>query len=333
MPIESELATQVSSFDPLGVSVELPYRALYFPFGFPAQIETNHPGVIRAAHQNWSDTRLHSPAQPALVRVVVSEGGSDGCPPLPVYRAQRNLFSCAADAENIAVADLAGGFATAWVTEAVLKEVEYFRYCFLLGMAGSLIEAQHLVSLHAACVVLDGQGILLTGESGAGKSSLAFACATHGFTYVSDDCSAIVRKREGRSVVGTPGSIRFRETAGELFPELRGRKALPSFRRQPSIEVRTADLPGIRTSFEADVDHVVILNRDHKFGESAELVPITAAEARSRLFSEVWPRELPWTEERSEAVERVLGGGTYELRYRDLEPAISRLAQLVRSGL
>lgn len=332
MTLQSECEQPVAVFDPLLAGVELPYRALYFPFGFPAQLQTNDRRVIQAAHTNWSDTRLHFPEAPVLARIVAAESENPVCPGLPAYRAQRNLMTFVADAENFATADLIAGFGAAWVNQAVLEKPEYFRYCFLLGLVGALIETRHLVSLHAACVALDGQGILLSGDSGAGKSSLSFACAKRGFTYVSDDCSAIVRKQNSRSIVGTPNSIRFRESAAELFPELRGRKAQPRLGRQPSIEVRTAEFTGIETAFEAAIDHIVLLNRRPEYGTRAELSPVPKAGARARIHSEAWPLELPWTQERRDAVDRMLTAETYELSYRDLDPAIDRLEKLVRRG-
>lgn len=41
--------------------------------------------------------------------------------------------------------------------------------------------------LHATCVALDGQGVLVTGASGAGKSGLALQLIALGATLVADD--------------------------------------------------------------------------------------------------------------------------------------------------
>jgi hypothetical protein len=46
---------------------------------------------------------------------------------------------------------------------------------------------QSLVPLHAACVAHGGRGILLMGQSGAGKSTVALHCLLHGFDFVSED--------------------------------------------------------------------------------------------------------------------------------------------------
>ena len=63
--------------------------------------------------------------------------------------------------------------------------------------------------------------MLLCGDSGAGKSSLAFACALKGWTYVADDSSRLIRGQQDRVVVGNPYQMRFRESAVHLFLELR----------------------------------------------------------------------------------------------------------------
>ncbi len=83
-----------------------------------------------------------------------------------------------------------------------------------------MIEARHFCPIHAACIALNGRAVLLCGNSGAGKTSLAYACAKKGWTYLSGDATYIVRNRPDRTVAGRPFSIRFRAEARELFPEL-----------------------------------------------------------------------------------------------------------------
>ena len=50
------------------------------------------------------------------------------------------------------------------------------------------------VSLHATCVAIDGRGIVLTGESGAGKSALGLQLVDGGAMLVSDDLTALFRE-------------------------------------------------------------------------------------------------------------------------------------------
>lgn len=55
--------------------------------------------------------------------------------------------------------------------------------------------------LHAALVSRDGNGILITGNSGSGKSSLAVASLDAGFDFLGDDCVAVAGTR-GHSIFG-----------------------------------------------------------------------------------------------------------------------------------
>jgi hypothetical protein len=47
--------------------------------------------------------------------------------------------------------------------------------------------AQSLIPLHGACVGAAGRGLLLVGDSGAGKSTAALQCLLHGMDFVTED--------------------------------------------------------------------------------------------------------------------------------------------------
>ena len=49
------------------------------------------------------------------------------------------------------------------------------------------------ISLHATCVAIDGRGVVLTGESGAGKSALGLQLIDAGAMLVSDDLTTLLR--------------------------------------------------------------------------------------------------------------------------------------------
>ena len=234
-----------------------------------------------------------------------------------------------ADIENFFIADLKKGRAMGRVTKETAASSKYFRYHFIEAAALCMVSALRAVAVHGACVRIDGKGVLLCGESGDGKSTLAFAGSRTGWTYVTDDASYIPLHRDDRLVVGNCNQVRFRPSAVELFPELAGRALTPRAAGKPSIEVRTSEFPGSCHSNSACVDHIVFLNR--KWPDAPELVPV-------RLAS-VWPwftqtllstAESRLTQER--ALARLLGAQIFELRYRDLGWAIERLNQLAMKG-
>jgi hypothetical protein len=239
---------------------------------------------------------------------------------------------CVADAQNFWCCDLTRGFASAWVTEPAAADAGYLRYHVIEAMAYSMQESLHVISLHAACVALEDHGVLLAGDSGSGKSSLAYACARRGWTYISDDASCLTRHGGGRQVLGDSSLFRFRETAGALFPEFSGMQESRHARGKPTIEVRTASLPAVRTASESRVDSIVFLNRRDARGGRAELLRVAKEDALSYLALSPWPADLPTESGRLATVERLLGAGVYEMRYRDLDPAVDALERLVYGG-
>lgn len=315
--------------DPLLAWTELPHRAEYYPYGFAVTVASNSPVVLEAAAESWAGLPKRFDKRPLEVRCVVSIGAKAGCPPPPVVRAQRNLTLWAADEENSWCCDMTAGFGCAWITERLAANTRYLRYHLLEAMAYSMLESLHVVAVHAACVALNGRGVLLAGESGAGKSSLAYACARHGWTYISDDCSYLMRRARTCGVLGDPRRFRFRATAGAIFPEFQGMPESPHAHGKPTIEVRADSLPAIRTAVRSRVDAVVFLNRRGTRNGAADLIPLAGEEAAERLSYSPWPPDLPTEPGKRAAIKCLTAAGAYELRYRDLDAAVCRLNQLI----
>jgi len=85
------------------------------------------------------------------------------------------LLMCVADADNYSVVDLECCQTKIVISRAALRHRLYAQY-FLLGSAACCV-ATGIQAGACRCVALDGRGVLLCGDSGAGKSSLSYACA------------------------------------------------------------------------------------------------------------------------------------------------------------
>src|SRR5205807_9120065 len=127
-------------------------------------------------------------------------------------------------------------FAICRLHAAAIQQPSCVRYYYLAAIANCALTQLYLTPVHAACVARKGQGVLLSGASGAGKTTLAYFCAKKGWTYVSDNESWLVRAG-GRMLLGNPRRIRFRESVAELLPELKCHQAAPHPNRKTSIEV------------------------------------------------------------------------------------------------
>lgn len=72
--------------------------------------------------------------------------------------------------------------------------------------------------IHAASVAMGGKAVLVVGQSGAGKTSIAMTCALQGWDYLGDD-AVIVKSRPAR-VGALYSSARLRADTFERFPEV-----------------------------------------------------------------------------------------------------------------
>jgi len=320
-------AQEFEGFDPLGARTGLRHKVVLFPYGFPAVIKTNDPWVVRNAELSWGAYSRRFRETPIELRIVVSECASRLLPPPPVFRAQANLLTLVSDADNYGCCDLATGFGSANLTRTVIAHGDFFRYHFLEGMIYTLLDTKHLATVHAACVGRNECGVLLVGESGAGKSSFAYACSRRGWTYVSDDASSLVIRRTNRTVLGNPRTFRFRPSVANLFPELEGH--VKDRNGKLTLEVRTEQLAHLKWAHEYEIGLVIFLKRNGSDEDAEGLVPVSRSERFRRLFQNPWPSELAIHEDRTAAIARLADAPGYELSYRNFDRAINRLEQLI----
>jgi hypothetical protein len=313
--------------DALRCDMELPHRGIFYPLGYPVEIITNDPVVLKAANESFGHSRLTRAQAPLQIRVGVSREGPHDCPPEPTRREFNHLYSLVADVNNQTLLDLRSCINFTWVTSATVNNRLYFRYNFLEKAVYLLLGASVVTDLHAACVSRNGKGILLVGDSGAGKSTLAYACARAGWTYTSDDTSYLINDSAVPRVIGHSHRARFRPSARALFPELERFDLTPRIEGKPSIEVPISELPVEQTANEAAVDFIVNLNRNPAAMGSLIRLPDGTATKRAR-------RELYSAGEIRAKHEKILeilsDVPTYELQYCDLNQGILALDLLSR---
>lgn len=78
-------------------------------------------------------------------------------------------------------------------------------YHFVRGIMPILVRAREQLTLHASCVATPGGAVMVTGLSGAGKSTTVTALIQRGCTLLSDDLTVLKRQSDGEIVV-MPGA-------------------------------------------------------------------------------------------------------------------------------
>ncbi len=297
-------------------------NATFHPLGFPVRISTNSQKVLDAAGREWGSW------QPAFsepsIAIHVNVGGTSATrPPLPSSCADGPIFEVIADSNNRARGDTRAGEASAELTPGAVENGEWLQYHFLDALVFQLITSPHLTPIHASCVALGGRAILLAGNSLAGKSSLAYACARRGWTYVSDDSSPLLRHcASERVVLGTPHSMRLRPDAPKLFPELAVHPTKLRGNGKTVLEIPTRLLP-IETAATGSVARFILLNR--RMGP-AHLAPADPSRVISHCAQHFYHWDPPIDAAQRAAFDTMLDGmEVLSLEYSNLDEAIDLL--------
>jgi hypothetical protein len=308
---------------------KLSLQEIFYPLGFPTVVRTNSANILSQMRDLWSVYTKRFDTRPIRVDVHVVEGDLAECLPAPVVRILQPLMTCIADADNYSIANLEQGMTQIILSRGAEKYRSYLRYFFLESAPLCQIVSRFATPVHAGCVTRNGCGFLLCGDSGAGKSSISYACAQAGWTYVTDDASYLLNEGKERLVTGNCHQVRFRPSAAELFLEIKGLEITPRAAGKPSIELPTAKMPGMICSTTANVDYLVFLNR--RTGGPPELRPYRKDVARQFLRQVVYGSAESLAVQYA-ALEQLLTAEVFELRYSALDWAVHRLEALALEG-
>lgn len=315
--------------DPLRCLEPLPLRHVSYPLGHALEILTNSQDVVDAANNNWGSFRQQFPEEPMRLSIIVSGEESSELPPAPVFRARGHLMSIVCDTSNFAVVDLESGFAFCWLSPFAASQTDWVRRCFLDGMVYCMLVCRRYTPLHAACVSKDGRGVILCGVSGAGKSSLAFACALQGWKFLTDDVVYLKRGLQEPIAFGKPTFIRFVPSAKSLFPALRHLPEVPGPDGEWMLELETSSSNLVQTSEKASIAAVVFLDRVE--GAPAAVHAISPDEANQLLLSEIptFGDEVYARFQESLAI-LIRQAQVMRITYWDMDAAVDLLSAIIR---
>jgi hypothetical protein len=313
--------------DPLQYDVPLPLRVTFYPMGYPVRIETNSVDVVEAASEAWGRFQQTRQTPPVRARLIVAETSKESGQVVPTLLGQEHLVACTMGREEYAVADLASGFLFGWLTPLTVADRGWFRYHILEMLVYLTIESLYCTPVHAAAVAHDGRAVLLCGDSGAGKTCLAYACARRGWRYLADDATNIERDRPELIAIGSPHQIRFRSASAAIFPELAAFPAATRPNGKPDIEVDSAAL-GLSIALEAPVAGLVFLERQDACAE-ASVHPYSKSDAREFLEQVICYGDEQIRAGIRRCAARLIDLPTVGLRYSSFDHAEERLRYFV----
>jgi len=234
---------------------------------------------------------------------------------VPSYRALSHFFHIGCGEASFAVADLATGCAVGFVSPELVSDISFFRYAFLECLFYVLAVHRSHTPVHCAAVALNGRGALICGPSGAGKTTLAYACAKAGMQIVSDDVVHLELDPVNQRVTlwGNPWTLRLLPDVIQMFPELTGTEVKRRGGHEACLEVDVPHLFPGSALISCQPTALIFVERDHSAEQKMD--PIENELALKRLGQDIILDDAWVIARHQKALRKLAAIGAYELRY------------------
>jgi hypothetical protein len=284
-----------SSPDPFNEHAKRIYRDEIRLLGGVFEFESSSRALLRlvdAAYSGLPPHRLPGGALRFRVRLQLTADVADDstiAPPPTLFQGGAGLLTAVMDPANFAVACPATRSGLVAISRSMLRFPDQVRYELLEFVVFTLAHrGQGLVSLHAACVGSRRRGLLLMGESGAGKSVLALHCALQGLEFLTEDATFVAPAAMQATGVSNflhvkADSLRFLDDATIVSRIRRS----PVIRRRSGVEKFEIDMRRLRrppAQSPLKLAGIVFVSRTSA-GKGPLLRPVNRREFRARLES------------------------------------------------
>ncbi len=200
------------------------------------RLETNSLAIIRAARTSFPGKPLPSPNALSLKLLVDRSIAATPPWPPPYFRGRDHLV-LAAYAGGAMLFDLLARYAIGVFSPGMANDTEYWRRVIFPVAAGVVSPAIGVVPLHSATLVRNGRGLLISGLSGTGKSTLSVALAQRGFALLADDWTYFSLDPAGVTAHSLPVPVKLLPDADRFFPRLARRLPSPSLNGELAFEL------------------------------------------------------------------------------------------------
>ena len=181
--------------------------------------------------------------------------------------------------KSLVVACLEKGKARGFVSREHLKSPWMLSHRIFYVPVLEILRGMGAFYIHAGCVCKGKKSILVCGGSGHGKSTLTYALARAGFSYMSDDAVFIQSNHAGIEIFAFPEKIKLDEKSRSFFPEFDRFERAPGKMEIAAVQTRIQDV-----SVEGE-PFALLFTRINGGGKS-ELARLSKSEAMLRLIAQ-----------------------------------------------
>jgi hypothetical protein len=289
------------------VSIDLPV------FGVPVRFEADDDellALVEASFGAWRGGEVSHDGAGLRVRLhrTVEEESGEETPEVRVRILPDQRRMVLSTRASVAMADPDRGEAFGYLSAALVAQPAHARGAFVDALTLRMMGRNGRLPFHAAVVARDDAAVLLTGSSGAGKSSLAYACARAGMRVIGEEVAWIQRSPTPR-VWGRSEALHLLPDAVRFFPELGDRPLVPRANGKEKIAVDLGALGAIGKPFATRVG-LCVLSRG---GGVPRLDPLDRRDAEAALRAEIAPGFDLFRDETIAVLPAMVAGGCWRL--------------------
>jgi hypothetical protein len=263
----------------------LPLGARFFVAGSVWDLRSNSEDILQAMRETFDQVGGEQQADLQLRFRV--DFAADNAPrwSKPHFRALDHLYYSTYGPCDSMLVDQMSRRVIGSFSPAVACDLSYWKQTILPVLLGIASASIGVTPVHCACVVRGGSGLLLAGESGAGKSTSALSLSLSGFSYLSDDCTYLSRNSSGIRAWGLPTPVKLLPDAVSYFPELVSFKPVLSLNGEFALNVDPTEIFSVRRCLSCEPRWLVFLERTE---DSRPLIkPLSSLQAAARLAADL----------------------------------------------
>jgi|SRR5580658_131638 hypothetical protein len=263
----------------------LPLGARFFVAGSIWDLRSNSEEILQAMQETFDLAGAEQ--QPDLLLRFHTDFDINDAPRwvTPHFRALDHLYYATYGPCDSMLVDQMSRRVIGSFSPALTHDLRYWKQTVLPVLLGIVSASIGVTPVHCACVVKGGSGLLLGGESGAGKSTMALSLSRNGFSYLSDDCTYLSRTGAGIGAWGLPAPAKLLPDAVSYFPELVSLDPALSLNGEWALNVEPTEISNVERCLSCTPRWLVFLER--KVVSPPVIEPLSSWEAASRLVADL----------------------------------------------
>jgi hypothetical protein len=266
--------------------VALPLEVRFMVAGSIWMISSNSEEVLKAAQETFQPARDDAHATNLWVSIYVDFEVPDRPRwAQPRFRALDHLYYAMYGPADSMLIDQQRRRVVGLFSSGTARDASYWKRVILPALLGIASASVGVTPLHCACLVKNGHGLLIGGESEAGKSTLALSLSLNGFAYLSDDWTYFSRSGNQVYAWGLPTPVKLLPDAFKYFPRLGAIEPAISQNGELAFEVDPVETFGVSRALSCEPRWLVFLERTQE--PYAVFKPIGSLEAASRFAADL----------------------------------------------